>query len=292
MTSGRPTSMVFSPMPKSVVQSLLVSAMPQIDELLVKLQSDRSHLPVVFPGIPRRFGKEPIGGGPTNIGPARVDLDAFRTCDMVAAHLVASINPTTAELLDLFAHGDIEERAMLLRSLNFIPLSDATKALMVEVLRTNIVLHLEAAMCDSNLFARATADGTLDADTANRLLLKFAFLDMDLSRAYDAEDHASEVLSVMLQDLATEREAAGRSVWRGTYRILGINPCPGALGRLIGGLEHGDDGVRRAAADGLLAWKNNQLNDAQDLIAMCATERLPREPRSAIRERLQQLASN
>ena len=284
-------------MSTSATHDLLGPAAAPANELLAQLQSDRSRLPVLFPGLPRRFGKAAIGGGVQTIGEATVDLDAFRTCDLVAAHLIAAIAATEAELVDLFAHGDIEERAMLLRSLNFLPLGSTTARLLGEVLRTNIVLHLEAAMCDSDLLARAIASNTIDQDTANRLLLKFAFLDMDLSRALKAENHANITLSKMLQDLATEREAAGRGVWRHTNRLLGRAPCPGTLGRLIGGIEHGDDGVRHAAATGLLALC--QAPDASHpeklaqltQIAQFASERMPREPRRTIRELLQQLAT-
>jgi hypothetical protein len=86
----------------------------------------------------------------------------------------------------------------------------------------------------------------------------------------------------MLQDLATEREAAGRAVWRDTARLIGRAPCPGTTARLVGGLEHGDDGVRLAAAEGLLAMRRGEL-------AAFAAERLPREPREAIRAVLLQL---
>ena len=126
----------------------------------------------------------------------------------------------------------------------------------------------------------------VDADTGNRLLLKFAFVDMPLQRAFGAESHASEQLSTMLQDLATEREAAGRAVWSDTWRMLGRAPCPGALARLIGGLEHGDDGVRQAAAEGLLLLPERGAG-----IAGFAKERLPREPRPAVRALLEQLSS-
>jgi len=291
MTAAPLTAMVLRPMPKPATYELLGPAAELADELLAELQKDRTRLPVLFPGLPRRFGKEPIGGGVQKIGAATVDLDAFRVCDLVAAHLASSIQATDPELIDLFSHGDIEERAMLLRSLSFLPLGGITNDLLGEALRTNIVLHLEAAMCDSDLLARAIAAGVVDADTANRLLLKFAFIDMDLTRAFSAEQHASETLSTMLQDLATEREAAGRSVWRHTYRMLGLAPCPGALGRLIGGLEHGDDGVRQAAADGLLALRGID-SSSNTLIAQFAQERTPREPRAAIREQLQQLATS
>ena len=175
---------------------------------------------------------------------------------------------------------------MLLRSLSFLPLGDATRRLLVEVLRTNVVLHLEAAMCDQDVLARALAAGIVDADTGNRLLLKFAFVDMPLERAFGAEAHASAELSTMLQDLATEREAAGRAVWRDTWRMLGRAPCPGALARLIGGLEHGDDGVRLAAAEGLLLLPERGAG-----VAHFAKERLPREARAPVQELLRQLSS-
>lgn len=291
MTQLQPAGMVFPPMSTAELRALLGPAAEQADELLATLRSDRSRLPVAFPGIPRRFGKAVIGGGRRTFGDATVDLDAFRTCDLVAAYLVTSLEATEEEVIDVFAHGDIEERAMLFRSLNFLPLGSTTNRLLGEALRTNIVLHLEAAMCDSDLLARTIASGVIDDDTANRLLLKFAFLDMDLTRALNAENHANTTLSTMLQDLATEREAAGRSVWRHTYFMLGHATCPGARGRLIGGLEHGDDGVRHAAAIGLLAMCKNDPS-LQPLIAQFAQERLPREPRETVRELLQQLASN
>jgi len=52
------------------------------EQLLAELRDDRSRLPVLFPGLPRRFGKDPIGGGRREFGDAIVDLDAFRTCDL------------------------------------------------------------------------------------------------------------------------------------------------------------------------------------------------------------------
>jgi hypothetical protein len=150
------------------------------------------------------------------------------------------------------------------------------------VQRSNIVLHLEAALCDSDLFARAVGHAGFDRAAADRLLLKVAFLDLPLRRVFDADRHANSELSRMLIDLATEREAAGRAVWRDTWRLIGRAPCPGAAARLVGGLEHGDDGVRLAAAEGLLALARPDLRPF-------AAERLPREPRENVRAVLQTL---
>jgi hypothetical protein len=257
--------------------------------MAAEVGADRSRLAVVFPGLPRKLGRDAVRGGVTALGPGRVDLDAFRRCDLAAAWLLLTTATTGAELLDLHAHGDIEERAMLLRSLHFLPPGPTTVQLFGDVQRSNIVLHLEAAICDSDLFVRATADDGVvragfDRAAANKMLLKLAFLDLPLGRVFDAAQRANAELSRMLIDLATEQEAAGRSVWRDTWRMIGHAPCPGAQARLVGGLEHGDDGVRLAAAEGLLALGRSELR-------AFAAERLPREPRESVRAVLQRLAN-
>lgn len=270
-------------MPTSALLSRLGSdAAALAPALAAEIGVDRNRLAVLFPALPRRFGRDAVRGGKTRLGPATVDLDAFRRCDLAAAWLLAQVGATADEIQDLFAHGDMEERAMLLRAQHFLPLDATTVKLLGEVQRTNIVLHLEAALCDGDLLLRVLQQGWLDENGGNRLLLKLAFLDLPLQRAYGAETRANPELSRMLQDLATEREAAGRSVWRDTWRLIGRAPCDGTVARLIGGLEHGDDGVRLAAAEGLLALNRPDLRPF-------AAERLPREPRMSIQKLLRRL---
>jgi hypothetical protein len=251
------------------------------------VRAERCRLAVAFPGLPRKLGRQAVRGGVVTLGPGRLDLDAFRSCDLGAAWLLLAVAATDAEVLDLYAHGDLEERVMLLRALSLLPLGTVTVRLLGEVQCANIVLHLEAAVCDTDLFARAAAGLTqsgFDGSTANKLLLKLAFLDLPLRRVFAAERHANPGLSQMLIDLATEREAAGRSVWRDTCRLLGRAPCPGAVARLVGGLEHGDDDVRLAAAEGLLALARADLRPF-------AAERLPREPRDDVRAVLRRITA-
>jgi hypothetical protein len=266
----------------SELRACLPADQALVDAVVAEVRADRARLPIVFPGLPRRSGREPVGGGRRTLGGAMVDLDAFRRCDLVAASLLTTIAVTDDEVTDLYAHGDIEERAMLLRAMHLLPIGTITTRLLGEMQRTNVVLHLEAAVCDGDLFARAVGHAGFDRAAANRLLLKIAFLDLPLARVLGAERHANAELSRMLQDLATEREAAGRAVWRDTWRLIGRAPCDGTTARLIGGLEHGDDGVRLAAAEGLLALNRPDL-------AAFAKERLPREPREPIRAVLRRL---
>lgn len=270
--------------PRSVLQSRLGDDQAKVTALAAEVAADRSSLGVIFPGLPRQFGKQALGGGVLATGALRVDLDAFRRCDAAAALLLLSARASDTELRELHAHGDLEERIMLLRALCLLPLGQATVHLLGEVQRTNMVLHLEAAVCDSDLLPRAVGLPDFGPSEANRLLLKLAFLDLPLQRILGGERLANPELSRMLQDLATEREAAGRSVWRDTWRMIGRAPCPGSLARLIGGLEHGDDGVRLSAAEGLRSLGRADLRHF-------AAERLPREPRPAVRAVLQDLAT-
>lgn len=258
-----------------------------LSEAISATTADPAALAVRFPQLPRRLSRTGLGGGRQQVGEGEVDLSGWRRCDAAAAVLLASVGAGDKLLEDLYAHGDLEERAMLLRSLAVLPVTPATANLLGEVQRTNMVLHVEAAVCDSDLLRRAAESGlpgTTRQET-NNLLLKIAFLDLPLHRVFAGEDLANEDLSRMLQDLATEREAAGRAVWRDTDRMLCRAPVPGSIARILGGLEHGDDGRRRAATEALCHLQRTDL-------AVFAQERENREPRADIRALLEQLLAS
>jgi len=255
------------------------------DRLQGELRREPGRLAVILPQLPRRLGRQAVGSGRLEGDGAVVDLAAWRVCDVAAALLFRSHQTAAAALLDLFAHGDMEERAMVLRSLGVLATSAGTRALLDEVQRTNTLTHVEAALLDNNLLARAVADGVYSQAEANRTLLKLAFLDLPLARVLGAETLANPELSRMLQDLATEREAAGRAVWRDTCRLIARAPTAGSLGRLAGALEHGDDGHRLAAAEGLVHVGSGA--PARPFLLELARERLPREPRADVRTALE-----
>jgi hypothetical protein len=239
-------------------------------------------LPELFPQLPRRLGREPVATGLHQAEDITVDLGAWRRCDGAALLLIRSADASDHRLVDLFQHGDMEERTMVLRCLACLPIRGATIDLLGEAQRTNTVPHFEAAVCDSNLLLRMIGAGNDDfgLEDFNRMILKLAFIDLPLARVFGAENHANEELSRMLQGLATEREAAGRVVWRDTNRLIARAPTAGTLARLAGGLEHGDDGTRLATAEGLAHVQD------QTLIAL-AGERLDREPRAEIRDAIE-----
>lgn len=238
----------------------------------------------LFPQLPRRIGRETVGGGPLRDGDVEVDLDAWRHCDVAACALLTSPSAPGPREVDLFMHGDLEERTMVLRCLALLPVTDATIQLLGEAQRTNTVTHFEAAICDSNLATRASSHQDFGQAGFNRLLLKVAFLELPLARILGALSGANAELSRMLQGLATEREAAGRLVWPDTNRLIARAPVEGTVARLVGHLEHGDDRHRQTAAEALASLNRPEL-------APFLRERLEREPRPEIRAALEQALS-
>ena len=257
-----------------------------IDAALEELPSRPERLPVLFPQVPRRCGRDWLPGGlrRDDATGAVIDTAAWRVCDAVALSLWAAAGASPEALGDLYDHGDTEERTMALKCLQVAPIGALTGRLLGEAQRTNQTNHFTAAVLDSNLLARTVGAADPAAgfgpDEFARTVLKAAFLDLPVERIVDAPEHATEELSRMLQGLATEREAAGRKVWFGTNRIIAHAPTSGTLARLIGDLECGVDEHRLAAADAM-----RTLNRA-DLLPF-VTERLEREDRPAIRESLE-----
>ncbi len=247
-----------------------------------------AHIGVLLPQLARRVGREPLrDAGHETHGEIQLDLSGWRTCDLAGAALLSAHAVDDAFLRDLYWHGDMEEKTIVLRSLAQRDITAATVDLLSEVQRSNVNTHLEAGALDSNLAARALrtdgAEGGFTQDDFHRLVLKMAFSDFPVSRLFEGLDCGTETLSRMLQDFATEREAAGRPVWVDTWRFIARHPTSGSRARIIGGLEHGSDPVRTAAAEAVL------LMQEDDLTAF-ARERLPREPREDIRALLQQAA--
>jgi hypothetical protein len=263
-----------------------------LEDAREKVAADATKLPVLFPQLPRRVGRAPVTATPAlneteryvgTIGRGRFDLDAWRACDAAALELLHNANVTAHILLDLFHHGDLEEKAMVLRSLTALPGgegSDAAGPLFGEAQRTNNVNHFATLALDSDFVVRALGTEAIQREDARRLVLKLAFLDLPLERLFGWQDLADGELTRMIQDLATEREAATRKVWHDTNHLIGHAPIAGTRARILGGLEHGDDAHRLAAVRGLAA-----LPDAEELFHF-ARERADREPHPEVRAAL------
>lgn len=244
-------------------------------------------VPELFPALPRHVGRGDSRGGMTErkfgAATARADFTSWRRCDVVALEFLDAAKGTNALLLDLYRHGDLDEKIMAARCTAFGALDADLVLLLDEFQRQNVESLFAAGACDSNLLVRASGYEPFGMTGFNRMTLKAAFLGLPLSRVHDATSKANAELSRMLLDLASEREAAGRAVWPDTLELAAYAPSPGTIARILGGIEHGDDKLRRGAARALV-----QLN-RRDL-APFAKERLAREPRPEIRDLLTRAA--
>jgi hypothetical protein len=252
---------------------------PILDALASPPDRLRAETPVLWASLARRAGRAPLSGR-AQAGDAVADLSHWRRCDAVGAALLFKAQPLPAGfVLDLYLRGDLEEKTAAARATALLPLTEDVPKLLDELQRSNVVAHFEAGVLDGNLLARALDAGLLSRDRFDRLVLKAAFLDLPLDRMIGVAERPGAGLSRMLQDLATEREAAGRGVWRDTCRMIAGAPVDGTVARLLGALEHGDDRTRLAAARGLAALERADLRPFVE-------ERLRRETRPEIREAL------
>lgn len=245
----------------------------------------RAGLAAVIPALARRVGRLGLTGRVESAG-ACADLSVWRRCDAAGLRLLAQADPVPdAMVIDLFLRGDLEERTILLRAAALRPLGESTSRLLDEVQRSNIVAHLEAACLDSNLLVRALDAGLLPRERFDRLVMKAAFNDLPLARMDGVGSRPGPELSRMLQGLATEREAAGRAVWRDTCRLIAGAPVPGSVARVLGDLEHGDAGRRLAAAEALSILRRPDL-------AIFARERVAREDKPDVRRALERVCAS
>ncbi len=87
------------------------------------------HAAVLLPQLPRKFGRDAIGGGRLEQHGVIVDLGAWRACDVAGAMVIDAAEADDDTLVDWYQHGDSEERTIVMRSLALRPISAATVTL-------------------------------------------------------------------------------------------------------------------------------------------------------------------
>ncbi len=186
-----------------------------------KIGNSQTQRLVWLASLPRRVGKRALAPELVKAGVATLNLGAWRAADVAAAVEFIEASLGEAALVELWDHGDQEERRMVGRSV-CLGLGDlATPLLWDRAHRQNDQILFEATFLDSDHLARLADD-----EVWARAVLKAAFLNLDLARLYGFERRLPDTLQECLADFAAERRAAGRPVWPGTYAIamLGENP--------------------------------------------------------------------
>ncbi|MAE77190.1 MAG: hypothetical protein CMJ85_10010 [Planctomycetes bacterium] len=192
-----------------------------LDEARQRLRDGGENaLRVLFPGLARSVGRDALDGGIQEREGLKVNFAAWRVCDAAGSALIEAAETSDETIVDLFLHGDFEERTIVMRSLAVADVGPATVELLGEAQRTNTQTHFEACVCDSNLVARAVGQRDFKTNDAYKTLLKGAFVGLPLDRFFGILDHASPELARMVEGLASERRAAGRAVWPDTDRVV------------------------------------------------------------------------
>ncbi|MCA9322414.1 MAG: EboA domain-containing protein, partial [Planctomycetes bacterium] len=143
-----------------------------LNDLLAKLDAKGSDfLSTHFASLPRRLGRQALE--PVEETFESVDWRSHRRCDLGALHLLRAARLDDEALIALFGAGDFEERRMILKALQCLPMSPVGTRLLQEAHRQNDQQLFEAGFADGDLAARV-----LDDDDYNRFVLKAAFIDL------------------------------------------------------------------------------------------------------------------
>jgi hypothetical protein len=163
---------------------------------LARVRTDPSTLATAFPAVGRQCGRGPVQDAPE----WTVD-DAARALLLLALPLRGAA--LASEVSSLYRFGDADEKRAVLRCLDWLDIGDRGVDLLRDALRTN----------DTRLVAAALGPYARHLDDAawRQGVLKCVFMGVPLSVVDGLADRADAELARMLDGLAEERAAAGRT---------------------------------------------------------------------------------
>ncbi|MEV0314073.1 EboA domain-containing protein [Nonomuraea fuscirosea] len=156
-----------------------------------------------FAAAGRRAGRAPLAGVP-----------GWSADEAARALLLAALphDRLTPETLDLYRHGDADEKRAVLKALPLLPIGTAAVPLLLDALRTNDARLLAAAL---GPYARH-----LDQAAWRQAVLKCVFTGVPLNAVDRLDERADAELAAMLAAFAEEREAAGRPMPQDAEALL------------------------------------------------------------------------
>jgi hypothetical protein len=168
-----------------------------LDAAIARVGADPTAIAALFPAAGRHCGRTPID-----------EAEGWRADDVARCLLLLALPLTAAALADevtaLYRFGDADEKRAVLRGLAFLDLGDAGLELTRDALRSN----------DTRLVAAALGPHArrLDDEAWRHGVLKCVFMGIPLSVVDSLDDRADVRLAAMLDALARERTAAGRTM--------------------------------------------------------------------------------
>jgi hypothetical protein len=187
----------------------------------------------------RRVGRARLSGmlPPDPAEPVAI-LDGWAADEAArAALLLALAEARPADLArlvdDLYFSGDGREKAAVVRSLVFLPEAPRFVPLALDCGRTHDMTLFRALAC-GNAFASLH----YSEREFNAFAMKSVFVGVSASEILGLPRRLNAELSRMALDYVDERESAGRPVPPSVWDLIGPRPPEGAVGRLIGYLNH------------------------------------------------------
>lgn len=204
---------------------------------ITDIQREHSSVTRPFASAGRKCGYDPMGHPACHFG--------WTTDDAARVLLLLATGEKAWDYTgDLYYYGDAAERRGVLRSLPFLPSSDAGDVgmqIVFDAIRSNDPALVIAAISEYSL-------ARFGADDLNQAVLKCVFLEIPLKEIDGLHDHVNPKMSQMLANLARERVLAGRTIPDDVWPIISRFPPHAELSAIE--LElHSDIENRRKAAE-------------------------------------------
>jgi hypothetical protein len=187
----------------------------------------------------RRVGRARLSGMlPSDPEEPVAILDGWGADDAARAALLVAVSVGRADDLpatvdELYFTGDGREKAAIVRALVLLPEARRFVPIALDCGRTHDMTLFSALACGNAFAALHYSERELNA-----FAMKAVFVGVLTSDVLGLSRRLNPELSRMALDYVDERESAGRPVPPSVWDLIGPRPPEGAVGRLIGYLNH------------------------------------------------------
>lgn len=200
-----------------------------LDQVTAEIAEEPSRIVRHFPAVGRKVGREPLREDDPQA--LRGSIDDVARARLVEALVENADAASVAGLLtDLYRHGDDAERRGVLRGLGTIGRDSSSTGADSDLVRIGVGLVNDALRTnDPRLVAAAMGEFAarhLPAVEWRGGVLKCLFMQIPLGAVTAIEDRRDAELKVQAQNLADERQAAGRVLSPDLTALINDQPIP------------------------------------------------------------------
>jgi hypothetical protein len=187
----------------------------------------------------RRVGRQRLTGVlPADPEEPVAILDAWSADDAARVALLLALaagrpDDVVRIVSELYETGDGREKAAIVRALVFLPDAHRFVPVALDCGRTHDLVLYRALACGNGFPALFYSEREFNA-----FAMKSVFVGVSAAEVLGLPQRLNPELSRMALDYVDERESAGRPVPPSVWDLIGPRPPVGAVGRLIGYLNH------------------------------------------------------